>query len=367
MENPARRRIPPRLEALEARLALSLAPTASTFGLTPPANTIGLSLGNATQPSAASTTTATIAPINITPGKNSTEFGIFVQPYAGSGIVPRIVGVEQGGRRLPFQSGRNYNPQLGGEPANASVGFFETGNAGPVTILVEGRGLSTGQYTIETTLVGDVNGDGQVNLADEQAFAGAYVSKPSDPNYIAAADYNQSGLINQNDALALERNITPDRKPGGAWVAINISPNDALHFPGSKNSGGETALKNVTIDGYTTPGSIVLVDSTLGNYSFGSEALATNAQGFFTITPTNTQGINTYDFKVLDPFGHQYIRSFPVFWQAYAKPNSPYGFEPSKKTLGGGRINGKPAGGQGSGGTITSGGGTTGTGQAGGD
>lgn len=361
-----RRRVPPRFDALETRLALSLAAGAPAFGLTPPANTISLALGNATRPSAASATTATINPINLTPGRSSTEFGVFVQPYGNSGIVPRIVGVEQNGHPLPMQFGRSYDPHLSNLPSDMSVAFFETGTAGPVTILVAGRGLSTGQYTVETTLVGDVNGDGRVNLADEQAFAGAYVSKPGDPTYIAAADSNQNGIINQYDAMALERNMTPYRKPGGGWVAINIAPNDAWKASPSTNSGGETSLKFVTINGYTTPGSIVLADSTEGVYDFGSVALPTDANGFFTIRADNTQGINIYNFKVLDPYGHQYIRSFPVLWQAFAKPNSPYVFRPTRITLGGGRITGKPAGGQGIGGIIASGSGsTTGTGGTG--
>ncbi|MHB1560895.1 MAG: hypothetical protein ACYC61_25860, partial [Isosphaeraceae bacterium] len=62
----------------------------------------------------------------------------------------------------------------------------------------------------------------------------------------------------------------------------------------------------------------------------------------------------------------QYIRSYPVLWQAFAKPNSPYVFHPTTITLGGGRITGKPAGGQGIGGIIASGSGsTTGTGLTG--
>jgi hypothetical protein len=370
MAKRSRRLISPGLEALEGRIVLSLPTTAPTFGLAPPANTISLSLGNVTSPSAPSDTTATVAPVNLTPGRSATEFGVFVKPYSGSGVVPRIVGVEQGGKRLPMQFGRGYNPHLGGQPSNQAVAFFETGQAGPVTVLVQGRGLSTGQYTVETTLVGDVNGDGQVSLADEQAFAGAYVSKPGNSGYIAAADYNQNAIINQYDAMAMERNMPFYRKPGGPWVAINIAPNDALHH-GSKTSGGDTALKHPVIDGYTTPGSVVLVDSTLGNYKFGSVALPTDANGYFTITPENTSGINTYDFKVLDPSGHQYIRSFPVFWEAYAKPDSPYVFKPAKKTVGGGRVTGKPAGGQGTGGIIVSGGtipgtGTSAGGQAGG-
>ena len=40
----------PRLEPLEARLALSLPPSANTLGLNPPANTIGLSEGDVARP-----------------------------------------------------------------------------------------------------------------------------------------------------------------------------------------------------------------------------------------------------------------------------------------------------------------------------
>ena len=73
-------------------------------------------------------------------------------------------------------------------------------------------------------------------------------------------------------------------------------------------------------------------DSTDGTYEFGSQALATDANGFFTVKPwpPNTAGLNTYNFKVLDPFGHQYIRSFPVFWIPFYVPHSKYHYQPSK-------------------------------------
>ncbi len=333
MAHKPHRRTRPRLEPLEVRIALSLPPTANTYGLTPPANTIGLSLGNATRPGIPSATTVTIAPENITPGKSSTEFAVFVQPYGGSGIVPRIVGVEENGRRLPLQHGRSYAPRLAGQPTNQSVAFFETATPGTVTILVSGRGLSTGAYTVETTLPGDVNGDGTVNLADEVAFAKTYAESAGQKDYNAAADYDQNGVINLYDALAMERNMTPVTKPGPAWAAVNLSPADQIHYAGPKNSGGITFHQQVTIDGHTTPGSIVLVDSKDGTYEFGSQALSTDANGFFTVNAVasgNTAGLSTYNFKVLDPFGHQYIRSFPVYWIPFNVPHSKYHYQPSK-------------------------------------
>jgi Dockerin type I domain len=330
MATPPYRRNRPRLEALEARVVLSLPPSANTFGLTPPANTIGLGEGDVARPGGVGSSTVAISTLNITPGKSSTEFGVFVQPYGNSAIVPRIVGVEENGKRLPVQFGRSYTSKLAGQPTDQSVSFFETGKAGTVTILVAGKGLGAGAYTVETTLPGDVNGDGQVNPADEQAFAKTYVESIGDEDYKSSADYNQNGIVNLYDALAMERNMTPMTRRGGPWAAINLAPSDEIPYPGPKDSGGDTAKKDVTIDGYTTPGSIVLVDSNQGDYTFASQALATNAQGFFTVQATNTSGVNTYNFKILDPFGHQYIRSFPVFWTTYAEPGSPIQSKPSK-------------------------------------
>ena len=118
-----------------------------------------------------------------------------------------------------------------------------------------------------------------------------------------------------------------------------------------------TAKENVSIVGYTTPGSVVLVDSTLGNYRLNSEALRHERERFLHDPGEEYPGINTYDFKVLTPFGQQLIRSFPVFWTVYAEPDSPYHFKPSKKTTGGGRISGThgPAGGATTGGPGSSG------------
>jgi hypothetical protein len=339
MSRNPRCRSRPHLERLECRLALSLSPTADTYGLTPPANTIGISPGNIARPGSIDATSVTIAPENITPGRQSTEFGLFVQPASGSAIIPRIVGVEQGGKRLPLQSGRPYSIRDAGQPSDQAVAFFETGKAGPVTILVTGRDHSAGSYTVETTLPGDVNGDGQVNLADEIAFAETYVSKPSEPEYNAAADYNQNGIVNIYDALALERNISPLTKRGPAWASINLAPQDEAHDSGPQESGGDTNKQYVKIDGYTTPGSLVLVDSTLGNYKFSSQAIATDANGFFSIQAKNTQGSNTYSFEILDPFGHQYIRTYPVFWIPFGAPGSK--LKSSSHSKGGGRIGGK--------------------------
>jgi hypothetical protein len=263
----------------------------------------------------------TVAPKNLTQGKSSTVYGIFVQPEGGSGVRPRIVAVEDSaGGRLPLKQGRPY---VAGKGAGAASAFVKVPEAGTLSILVTGQGDSTGSYQTITTLVGDVNGDGTVNLADLTAFANAYSSSVGKPNFNSAADFNLDGIVNQVDAKAFEENMPPQvAKSVPLSLAMNLLPADQVHYAASKNSGGSTMKKVVTIEGHTEPGSIVLEDSGLGYYKWDGGAVATDAQGNFSVKETNTDGVNTYNFLIIDPYGRQLIRSYPVFWIPFAAPGS---------------------------------------------
>src|SRR5947199_9049728 len=115
MSRNPRGRSRPHLEPLEARMPLSISPSANTFGISPPANAIDISPGSVTQPGMISGTSVTLAPRNITPNKRSTMFAVFVQPTAGSGLEPRIVAVQEDGRTLPLQFGRPYSVREAGQ------------------------------------------------------------------------------------------------------------------------------------------------------------------------------------------------------------------------------------------------------------
>lgn len=186
----------PCFERLEGRLQLSAAI---------PANSIGVALGNVAAPREVTATSVTVAPKNLTQGKSATLFGIFVQPEPGSSVAPKIVGVEgSNGQRLPVQQGRPY---VAGRDDGQAAAFVKVSQPGPLTILVTGQQHSTGAYEANTTLVGDVNGDGTVNQADLQGFAAAYETGPGNPNYNLAADFNHDGIVNQADAKALMENM----------------------------------------------------------------------------------------------------------------------------------------------------------------
>jgi hypothetical protein len=301
----------PQLEALEIRLQLSSAV---------PANSIGTSEGNVSQPGAVSSASVTVAARNLTAGKSSTLFGIFVGPGSESELDPRIVAVKASdGRSLSIKQGR---PFVAGRADGLAAAFVKVSEAGPLTVDISGGRHSTGTYTLDVTLAGDANGDGTVNQADLASFAASYLAKPGDPNYNAAADFNQDGIVNQIDAKALEQNMPPPAGKPPLTLVMNLAAADAAHYKTPANSGGSTFKQNVTVVGRTLPGSIVIQDGTTGFYKWVGPAYATNAEGFFTAPEKLTEGINTFNFLVIDPFGRQLIRSYPIFWLPFAAPGS---------------------------------------------
>jgi len=301
------------LEPLEMRLALSGSA---------PVNVIGTSTATVSRPHEVSQTSVQVAPGNITSQKHATIFGFFVQPASGSQLQPQILAVRGNtGKALPLEYGRSFRSGI----SDQAVAFVKDSTAGPLSIDVTGAHQSTGSYQVQTTLVGDVNGDGKVNFADLQAFAPSYMSQQGEPNYNPAADFNLNGVINLYDAKALLHNMAPLTPDLPLTARLTLAPQDQIHYSGPTVSGAATFQPMVTILGHTTPGSLVITDNNTSRlsggtqaYKFTGPAYATNANGFFSITTTNTQGLNNNDFLILDPFGHQMIIDFPIFWIPYA-------------------------------------------------
>ena len=118
------------------------------------------------------------------------------------------------------------------------------------------------------------------------------------------------------------QNMPPQTPNVPLQLVMNLLPADQAQYAASKNSGGSTFKKEVTIEGHTMPGSIVLEDDSRGYYKWDGGAIATDANGNFSVKETNTHGVNTYNFLIIDPYGQQLIRSYPVFWIPFAAPGS---------------------------------------------
>ena len=117
-------------------------------------------------------------------------------------------------------------------------------------------------------------------------------------------------------------NMTPLTPVLPLQATINLQPSDQAPLPTSQNSGGETYKEDVVIIGHTTPGSLVITDSSAKDYSFTGTAYPTDANGFFRIPSTNSAGLNNNDFLILNPFGRQLIQDLPVFWIPFAVSGS---------------------------------------------
>lgn len=301
---PSRRRFSPVILPLEQRLALSAFPS----------NVISSEIGNVPFPGAVGQTTTTVQPRNLTPGRpRGTLLGLAAGPTPGSTLAPRIVAARDAlGHRLPLSPSGSFKPGLA--PARAFVRVFQPG---PFNTGVTGQHGTTGTYQADTRLVGDLNGDGVVNLDDLALFPETFRTRAGDPNFNPNADANMNGQIGIFDGKALVRNLAPPGPPRPLDVVIHLAPEDNFQGKGPVNSGGVTLHKNVTVVGRTTPGSIVFTDSGLGDYTFAGKAIATDAQGFFSVQLENKDGINQQQFLIIDPYGQHTIQDFPIYWMNF--------------------------------------------------
>jgi|GEM_PF-2290816 len=55
-------------------------------------------------------------------------------------------------------------------------------------------------------ILGDVNGDGQVNLKDLVIFAKSWGTQPGDPNWDPRVDFNNDNIVNLYDLVILSKN-----------------------------------------------------------------------------------------------------------------------------------------------------------------
>jgi len=108
-------------------------------------------------------------------------------------------------------------PGVGGSGTLATINFTAVENGDTILHLADtvlGDSLAnpithtTTDGTVRVgTLLGDINGDGIVDIFDALILAGAFGSQPSDPNWYAGADINSDDVVDIFDALILAGNF----------------------------------------------------------------------------------------------------------------------------------------------------------------
>ncbi len=148
------------------------------------------------------------------------------------------------------------------------------------------------------------------------AYANAYLTHVGQPNYNPAVDVNHNGIVAMGDSIPLLRSLAPITPRAPLRLLLNLAPGDQVNTPHPSNSGGVTRqAKQVTIIGKTTPNSLVFTDDANNDFKFrGGTAIPVDSAGFFSLTVTFNSPfkIAQHDFLVIDAFGHQLRRDFPI-------------------------------------------------------
>ncbi|MFO0954115.1 MAG: hypothetical protein U0835_23765 [Isosphaeraceae bacterium] len=303
-----RSKVRPSLERLETRWVLSSAsPTGPGTFVTVP--------GVVKNPGVVAPVTVPLA-ANRFQARHTTIFGLTARPGDGTNLRPAVVAARGlAGQHVGLLTGAGYQPGIN----YGARAYLKAGTPGPVGVGVAGRAGTTGPFLLGADLPGDVNGDGQVTLADLQQFAQTpFPAGRGSANYNPALDFNRNGQVGQDDVRLLLRNLaplSPASKP--LQLQLKIAPEDAARGDVPAHTGAVTHQRTVTIVGHATPGSAVFFDSGLGDYTFSGKLLVPDAQGDFRITVTNREGLNNYNFLAVDNFGRQRIQDLPIVWLDY--------------------------------------------------
>ncbi|HEU5115473.1 MAG TPA: dockerin type I domain-containing protein [Isosphaeraceae bacterium] len=309
-----RRSVRPVLDTLETRLALST--------ITPPlpsADTIGAQLVPL-QPHQISSANLPIHQENLNPVKHSTLIRLAGDPVPGSTVNPRFVGATNAnGRPLRFIQGGHYVPGI--RPHAQAFAFVHNTNG--MNALTTTTTDTSGNAVVSNSLPGDINGDGNVNPTDLALMQAAWLTTPGDAFYNPGADLNHNGYIGLGDVKLLERNMTPITPKIPLKVDLHLAKGQTALHPGISDSGAITNQLHVTVLGHTTPRSVVIADSGLGDYTYTGAMTYANDRGNFAynfnLNPEDQ--LKNTEYLVIDPYGQQTIRAFPILYVQYNKPN----------------------------------------------
>jgi hypothetical protein len=147
-------------------------------------------------------------------------------------------------------------------------------------------------------------------------YADAYLSAVGSPRYNPAVDANHNGIVAMGDALPLLRTLAPVTPKAILRLTLTLAPGDQVNTPHPANSGGVTRQRtHVTIIGHTVPNSLVFIDDPNNDFRFrGGSVIPVDSSGFFSVPVVLSppSRISQHNFLVIDPFGMQLRRAFPI-------------------------------------------------------
>lgn len=170
-------------------------------------------------------------------------------------------------------------------------------------------------------IVAPVFPDAAETIATLREFTQHYPSRIGEPNYDPAFDLNHNGLIGQGDGKLLLRALPPVAPRRPLRLAVTLAPESQAKGSVPTNLGGVTQTGTPTILGRTSPGALIFTGTGLVDLRLTSPALVADERGNFSTTFDVTTGsesaIKQFDLMVVDRYGQQYLRAFPILWTQF--------------------------------------------------
>ena len=154
-------------------------------------------------------------------------------------------------------------------------------------------------------------------LAVLTAFTRAYQSHSGEANYDPALDLNHNRQVGQEDGKRLLRTLPPLSPNIPLKLVVSLAPQDRIKGHHPANSGGVTFDKTPSVIGHTTPGSLVFTGTGTVDLKLRGPAFVADAAGNFSVPVKLNDGINQFDLLVVDAYGHQTLRAFPILWLGF--------------------------------------------------
>ncbi|MHC4789419.1 MAG: Ig-like domain-containing protein, partial [Planctomycetota bacterium] len=279
------------LDRLEPRVMLDSAPAAHVFAR----------LEGQVQAGAEARVAIHLRPEDFAPARTGkTMLGLHLQAAEGSGLDPDVVEALSNGQPVNPRYARN---DTGVTDSLALVEFL----AGDYELAVRGQGNTGGAYVLDVFLVGDVEGDGDVDRADTRAIRGMYGRSTAQAGIEPTADANLDGVVSSFDVAQHIRNLGAATSITVLSLAAGISPAPTATLPDGTPL---TADPSPSIAGVTAPGATVELD--LDGDGFDDGSATADAAGSFALATTLVEGVNALQVRARDAFGQEQTATLSV-------------------------------------------------------
>jgi hypothetical protein len=238
--------------------------------------------------------------------------GFETHPTAGSQLDPHPVQIQPLGNK----AGAAVWQSLDSAVRSVSLATVRPGN---FQLVVSGDNNTTGAYQVDVFLVGDANGDRQVDQRDVQLIHTLRGKRLGQPGYQSDADANRDGVINAVDEGLAQANLKAATILRQLTVTLGVDP--ALDPHGT----GVVQSPAITLVGLTAPRTTLRLDQ--GADGVFDQQTTAGLGGLFQFNTFVPTGLTPFRVEATDAFGQRTSTELSVTgsFNRSALPGQPQG------------------------------------------